>query len=156
MTASDRLLQTARACSPVILAALAVGALALAACGGEEPEPEPAEPLTGEEAELAEHFREKTALLWEIYNEYDIDGLEPLYEPGYWEEQESTLKRNIKPFESRGVTFDPEETSAPREIEPGKWQLKQKAHISSGGSVNMKFIYEQFGDEWLLTHAEAD
>ena len=48
-----------------------------------------------------------------------------------------------------------EETSPPREIEPGRWQIKQKASWD-GGSVNMEFIYEQIDGEWLLTYAETD
>ena len=137
------------------LTALAAAALTLGACGGDEPEPEPAAPLTGEAAEIADLLRAKTALLWDIYNTYEVEKLEPLYEPGYWLDQVDSLRSNIRPFESRGLTFTAEETSSPREIEPGKWQIKHKARYS-GGSVDMLFIYEKFGDEWLLTHAEAD
>ena len=40
------------------------------------------------------------------------------------------------------------------EIAPGKWETKHTARFD-GGLVNMVFVYEQFGEDWLLTYAEA-
>ena len=65
------------------------------------------------------------------------------------------LERNMAPFKDRGTVFVAEETSPPREIEPGKWEVKHTARFG-GSSVKMKFIYEQFDGEWLLTYAEVD
>ena len=109
----------------------------------------------GDPADLAAHLREKAMRLWEIYNTYDVDGLKVLYEESYWQEQEGSLRSNIRPFEQRGMTFEAEETSPPTEIEPGKWQIKHRARYP-GGSVTMVFIFEQFDGEWLFTHAEVD
>lgn len=61
----------------------------------------------------------------------------------------------MAPFESRGITFTAEETSSPRQIEPGRWELTHTARFG-GGSVSMRFIYERFDGEWLLTYAEAE
>ncbi len=164
MTARDCLLRAARARSlrqsgtvalVLVLAALAVAALA--ACGGDgDPEPPPpTEALSAEDAELAAHLSEKTMLLWEYYNNYDLESLRTLYEPNYWLSEEEELEHNMEPFEKRNIKFTAEETSPPTEIEPGIWQVKHKARFS-GGSLNMKFLYEQFDGEWLLTHAELD
>ncbi len=163
MTASDLLLRAARirpfrgrgAAGPALLVA-ALAVVALGACGGgEEEPPPPAEPLSEEDAAIAAHISEKTMLLWDIYNEYDLEGLRALYEESYWEAEKAELESNMAPFRSRGIQFTAEETSPPMEIEPGKWQVKHKARFS-GGSVNMKFIYEEFDGEWLLTYAETD
>ena len=160
------------------LAAIVALSLVLAACGGEEPTPTPTpaptatatatpqveptpddkapeEPAAAEPVDLPEHLREKTAQLWEVYNRYDADGLAAFYEPGYWAEEENQVRSNIQPFKSRGLLIAAEETSPPTEIEPGKWQIKQKASWLSG-SVKMVFIYEEFGGEWLLTYAETE
>ena len=164
MTARDRLLRAARARSrrqsgtvALVLALAALAVAASAACGGgEEPEPPPpTEPLSAEDAELAAHLSEKTMLLWEHYNNYDLESLRTLYEPNYWLSEEEQLRDDMKPFESRNIKFTPEETSPPTEIEPGIWQVKHTARFS-GGSVRMKFLYEEFDGEWLLTHAETD
>lgn len=164
MTDRDRLLRAARARSlrrsgtvALVLALAALAVAVLAACGGgEDPEPPPpTEPLSAEDAELAAQLSEKTMLLWEHYNNYDLESLRTLYEPSYWQSEEEQLRNDMKPFESRNIKFTPEETSPPTQIEPGKWQVKHTARFS-GGSVKMKFIYEQFDGEWLLTYAEID
>lgn len=138
----------------LVLAALAL--TAFAACGGGDPEPPPPqEPLTAEEQALAEHLRHKTAELWLVYNGHDVDGLRVFYEESYFESEEAELRRNMEFFESGKLVITAEETSPPTEIEPGRWQIKQKASWD-GGSVNMNFIYEQIDGEWLLTYAETD
>ena len=109
---------------------------------------------TSEEFDLGEHLREKTMQLWEVYNTYDVDGLKVFYEENYWNEQEKELRSNIEPFKNFGATITAEETSPPTEIELGKWEIKHTARFT-GGSVNIVFIYENFGGQWLLTYAEA-
>ena len=37
--------------------------------------------------DLAEHLRQKTAQMWDVYNSYDLDGLRAFYEESYWEEE---------------------------------------------------------------------
>ncbi len=105
-------------------------------------------------ADIVEHLRQRTMNLWEVYNTYDVDGLKVFYEENYWSEQEEILRLNMKSFESRDAKITAEETSAPTEIEPGKWETRHSASFSFG-SVKMVFIYEQFDGEWLLTYAEA-
>lgn len=136
-----------------MLVALAVAA---SACGNGAPEPAPAtEPLTADEAATAAYLSERTMELWVVYNAYDLEGLSDFYEESYWLEEEEQLRRDMAPFESRGITFTAEETSPPRQIEPGRWELTHTARFS-GGSVDMRFIYERFDGEWLLTYAEGD
>ena len=136
-----------------MLAALAVAA---SACGNGAPEPAPTtEPLTADEAETAAYLSERTMELWVVYNAYDLEGLSDFYEEGYWLEEEEQIRRDMTPFESRGITFTEEQTSPPRQIEPGRWELTHTARFS-GGSVNMRFIYERFDGEWLLTYAEVE
>ena len=159
------------------LAAIVALSLALAACGEEptptpaptptatatpEAEPTPADNASGEPdatpdepIDLPQHIREKTAQLWEVYNDYDADGLEVFYEPSYWAEEEKEVRSNLQPFRNFALEIRAEETSPPTEIEPGKWELRQTARWD-GGSVKMVFIYEEFGGEWLLTYAETD
>ncbi len=135
---------------------LGLALAASAACGGGEPEPRPpAQPRTAGEAETAAYLSERTMELWVVYNTYDLHGLSAFYEASYWLEEEEELQRNMAPFESRGVTFAAEETSPPRQIEPGRWEVRHTARFD-GGSVNMTFIYEHFDGEWLLTYAESD
>ncbi|MCY3604111.1 MAG: hypothetical protein OXH12_13640 [Chloroflexi bacterium] len=137
-----------------VLAALAVAALA--ACGGGEDEPPPpTEALSAEDAELAAYLSERTMELWEVYNTYVLDDLRQFYAASYWTTERQDLERNMAPFKDRGTVFVAEETSPPREIEPGKWEIKHTARFG-GSSVKMKFIYEQFDGEWLLTYAEVD
>ena len=164
MIARDRLLGTAQTFSlrqsgsvalVLVLAALAVAASAACGGGGDPEPPPPTEALSAEDAELAAHLSEKTMLLWEYYNDYNLESLRTLYEPNYWLSEEEELRHNMEPFEKRNIKFTAEETSPPTEIEPGIWQVKHKARFS-GGSVNMKFIYEEFDGEWLLVHAETD
>ncbi len=114
-----------------------------------------AEDASTEEFDLAEHLREKTMQLWEVYNTYDVDGLKIFYEENYWNEQEKELRSNMEPFKNFGATIAAEETSPPTEIEPGKWELKHHGSFSFG-SVDMVFIYEEFDGNWLLTHAESE
>ena len=103
--------------------------------------------------DLAEHLRQKTAQMWDVYNSYDLVGLRPFYEESYWEEEEE-LRSNTQPFKAVGITFEAEEMSPPTGIEPGKWEIRQTARFS-GGSVRMVFIYEEFDGKWLFTYAEA-
>ena len=103
--------------------------------------------------DLAEHLRQKTAQMWDVYNSYDLDGLRAFYEGSYWEEEEE-LRSNTQPFKAVGITFEAEEMSPPTGIEPGKWEIRQTARFS-GGSVRMVFIYEEFDGKWLFTYAEA-
>ena len=158
----------------ITLAAILALSLVLAACDAEptptptqEPtdtpqaEPTPAEEPTleptsasGEPTDLAEHLRQKTALMWETYNSYDLEGLRAFYEASYWAEEEEELRSNMEPFKIVGMTFEAEETSPPTEVEPGKWEIRQTARFA-GGSVKMVFIYEEFDGEWLFTYAEA-
>ena len=134
----------------------ALGLAALVACGGGEDEASaPTEPLTGEQQELAAHLSEKAMELWDIYNTYEVEALRRFYEASYWEDEKEEIRRNMEPFRNRGTVFEAEETSPPREIEPGKWQLKHKVRYS-GRSLDMTFVYEQFDGEWLLTYAEVD
>ena len=104
--------------------------------------------------DLAEHLRQKTAQMWDVYNSYDLDGLRAFYEESYWEEGEEELRSNTQPFKAVGITFEAEEMSPPTGIEPGKWEIRQTARFS-GGSVRMVFIYEEFDGKWLFTYAEA-
>ena len=127
------------------------------------PEPSQEEPESAEEAsredasagasDLVQFFSKKTMQLWEAYNAYDLDALKAFYEEGYWEEQEEEVRSNMQPFKDMGVKFTPEETSPPTETAPGEWEVKHTARFS-GGAVNMVFIYERFGEDWLLTYAE--
>ena len=130
--------------------------LALAACGsGEQASPAPTEPLSAEQQELANHLSARTMELWDVYNTYELEDLREFYEEGYWESEKDDIRRNMEPFKNRGTVFEAEETSPPREIEPGKWQLRHRARYN-GSSISMEFVYEQFDGEWLLTYAEVD
>ena len=107
-------------------------------------------------ADLPALIRDKTMQLWDVYNTYDVDGLEVFYAPSYWEEQEAALRTNIVTFQNAGAILTAEETSPPTEVSAGVWELRQ--FVTSGPSVAFPFrlVYEQFGDEWLLTFAELD
>ena len=164
MIASDRLPRVSRACSLRtggaswllwIMAALAVVALAACGGGGEDEPPPPTEALSAEHQELATYLSARTMELWDVYNTYVLEDLRQFYEESYWATERMDLERNMEPFASRGTVFEAEETSPPREIEPGKWEVKHTARFG-GSSVKMKFIYEQFDGEWLLTYAEVD
>ncbi len=156
------------------LAAILALSLVLAACGGSAatptPTPTPAptatatptpagntsgEAASGDSIDVAEHIREKTMRLWDVYNTYDVDALSAFYSEDYWGEEEEEVRSNIKPFESRGLTFTAEETSPPTEIAPGQWEIKHTARFP-GGLVYMVFVYEQFGEDWLLTYAKSE
>ena len=154
------------------LAAILALSLVLAACGGSAATPTPtpaptatatATPAGNESGEatpedsidIPEHIREKTMRMWDVYNTYDVDALSAFYSEDYWREEEEEVRSNIKPFESRGSTFTAEETSPPTEIAPGKWEIKQVARFP-GGAFNMVFVYEQFGEDWLLTYAKPE
>lgn len=145
-------------------------AFTLAACGGSSEdsppiEPTPAPPAPAAEAassggaaapepvDLVEHLRKKTFDLWETYNTHDADALKVFYSDDYWLEREEDIRSELQPFDRFGITIEAEETSAPMELEPGKWETR---HVGSFplGSVNMVFIYEEFNGEWLLTYAE--
>ena len=125
-----------------------------------QPAPTPAGNASGEAAsddpiDIVEHLREKTMRMWDAYNTHDPDALEVFYEENYWQKEKEELRANMQPFKSRGMTFTAEETSPPTEIAPGKWKTLHAASYA-GGVVNMVFIYEQFGGDWLLTYAEVE
>ncbi len=111
-------------------------------------ESDPTEPL-----DVAKHLLEKTSRLWEVYNMYDIDALETLYEPNYWSEQEAEVRSNMQSFKNFGIKLNPEEPAPPSEIAPGKWEIRQTVSFTQG-SINMVFVYEEFAGEWLLTYAQ--
>ena len=113
------------------------------------------EGASAEIVDLAEHLRERTMQLWEVYNTYDVDGLKVFYEENYWNEQEEELRSNMENFKNFGATITAKETSPPIEIAPGKWEMKHHGSFSVG-SVDMVFIYEVFDGNWLLTFAESE
>ena len=122
--------------------------------------PTPAENASGEAdsgdpIDMVEHLREKTMRLWDVYNTHDPDALEVFYEENYWKEEVEEIRSNMQPFKNLGLTFTAEETSPPTEIAPGKWETKHTARFT-GGLVNMVFIYEEFGGDWLLTYAKPE
>ena len=152
-----------RVTAPAAILALA---LVVVACGGsaETPTPTPAPTPTatptpagdassGGATGVAQHLSEKTMRMWDVYNTYDTDALSAFYSEDYWEEERESVRSNIRPFEERGLTFTAEETSPPTKIEPGRWEIRHTARFH-GGLVNMVFIYEEFGGEWLLTYAK--
>ncbi len=158
-----------------VLAATLALCLSLVACGGSDEgeapaevitTPAPAQPATAapaqgatvqassdESVDLVEHLRGKTFHLWEVYNTHDPDALAIFYSDDYWLEEKEEIRSNMQPFKSQGLLFTSEETSAPMEISPGKWETKHTARFP-GGLVNMVFIYEEFDGEWLLTFAK--
>ena len=109
----------------------------------------------GESLDVAEHLREKTMQMWEVYNAHDPDALKAFYEESYWKEKEEEIRSNMGPFKTFGISIKAEETSPPTEIAPGKWEIKHKGSFPLG-SVNMVFIYEEFEGHWLLTYAEDE
>ena len=115
----------------------------------------PEEAASGDTMDVAEHLREKTMQMWEVYNSHDLDALEAFYEENYWKDQEEELRSNMRPFKTFGITITAEETSPPTEIAPGKWEIKHIGRFTMG-SVNMVFIYEEFEGDWLLTYAEDE
>ena len=115
----------------------------------------PEEAASGDAIDIAEHLREKTMQMWEVYNSHDIDALEAFYEENYWKDQEEELRSNMRPFKTFGIKITAEETSPPTEIAPGKWETKHIGRFTMG-SVNMVFIYEEFEGDWLLTYAEDE
>ena len=114
-----------------------------------------AEAASGDAVNLVQHLRERTMAMWDVYNTYDADTLATFYEPGYWAEEEDEVRANIRPFRTFGAKVDPEETSPPTEIEPGRWETRHTGSFPFG-SVKMIFIWEQFDGEWLLTYAEVE
>ena len=143
-------------------AASATPATAPAASTAPQPEPTPAEdpPAETETAsadtgDLAEHLRDKTFRLWDVYNTHEPDALQVFYSDDYWAEEVEEIHQNMQPFKNLGLTFTSEETSPPMEIEPGKWETKHTARFE-GGEVRMVFIYEQFVEDWLLTYAKPE
>lgn len=122
--------------------------------------PTPAENASGEAdsddpIDIVEHLREKTMRLWDVYNTHDPDALEVFYEESYWKEEVEEIRSNMQPFKNLSLTFTAEETSPPTEIAPGKWETKHTARFT-GGLVNMVFIYEESGGDWLLTYAKPE
>lgn len=109
----------------------------------------------GDQIDVAEHLREKTMQMWEVYNTHDPDALKAFYEESYWKEKEEEVRSNMGPFKTFGITIKAEETSPPTEIALGKWEIRHKGSFPLG-SVNMVFIYEEFGGHWLLTYAEDE
>ena len=125
-------------------------------------EPTPDENASGDAAsgdaepiDVAEHLREKTMQMWEVYNTHDPDALKAFYEESYWKEKEEEVRSNMGPFKTFRITIKAEETSPPTEVAPGKWEIRHKGSFPLG-SVNMVFIYEEFDGHWLLTHAEDE
>ena len=155
------------------LAVILAVSLVLAACGGsgeeatgneatETPassvEKTPAEDAAGEAAagdpmDVAEHIREKTMRMWEVYNTHDLDALKAFYEESYWKEKAEEIRSNMKSFRSFGISITAEETSPPTETAPGKWEIRHTGSFPMG-SVDMVFIYEKIGADWLLTYAQ--
>lgn len=115
----------------------------------------PAEAASGGAPDLVEHLRERTMQMWAVYNTYDVDALGTFYEESYWQEEEDEVRANLRPFRTFGAKIDPEETSPPTEIAPGKWETRHDASFPFG-SVKMIFIWEEFDGEWLLTYAEPE
>lgn len=105
--------------------------------------------------DIGEHLRERTGLMWEAYNSHDLDKLRVFYEESYWREQEETVASNMRPFRTFGVAIQPEETSPPTEIAPGRWEVRHTGHFPLG-SVKMIFIWEESDGAWLLTYAEPE
>ena len=118
-------------------------------------EPTPDATASGDQTGVAGHLREKTMRMWEAYNSHDLDKLKPFYEESYWKSEEEELRSNMRPFKTFGITIKAEETSPPTEIAPGKWEIRHTGRFTMG-SVNMVFIYEKFGEDWLLTYAEDE
>lgn len=167
----------------VALAVILALAIAAAACGGSDDDPAaetaptdasagdapttaqtaPATPREtpaadgddGGLTDLVAYLRGKTMDLWDAYNTHDPNALKAFYAPTYWAEEEESIHSNMEPFRLSGEIITAEETSPPTEIEPGKWEVRHAATFSFG-SLNMVFIYEDFGGEWLLTYAEAE
>ncbi len=122
--------------------------------------PTPAGDASGQAAaddptKTAEYLRDRTMRLWEVYNTHDLDALKAFYEESYWSEKEEEIRSDMQPFKLFGVSIEAEETSPPTEVSPGKWETKHVGRFPLG-SVNMVFVYEEFGGEWLLTYAEAE
>jgi len=110
---------------------------------------------SGDSIDLVEHLRARTMQMWDVYNTYDIDALKAFYEESYFLEEEDELRANIRPFRTFGAKVDPEETSPPMEIAPGKWETRHTGSFPFG-SVKMIFIWEEFDGVWLLTYAEPE
>ena len=162
----------------VALAVIFALSLVLAACGGSDDDGADASSADGSSAtaqtapaappetpaadgdddgltDLVAYLRGKTMDLWDVYNTHDPDALKVFYEATYWAEEEESIHSNMEPFKRTGETITAEETSPPTEIEPGKWEVRHAATFSFG-SLDMVFIYENIGGEWLLTYAEAE
>ena len=93
------------------------------------------------------------AHLWEVYNLYDGEALKALYEENYWAEREEQVLYDLANFEKFELKITPEELTPPTETAPGKWETAHRGYFL-GGSVDVVFIFEEFGGEWLLTLAE--
>ena len=124
------------------------------------PVPSPAESAPTESAaatdapfDVAAHLSAKTMELWDVYNTHDLDALKAFYAEAYWAEKAEEVESEMRPFRTFGINITGEETTAPTEIEPGKWEVWHKASFTLG-SLTMLFIYEEFDGEWLLTYAE--
>ena len=158
----------------VALAVILALSIAAAACGGSDDgadasstndgspaaaQTAPAAPRETPAADgltdLVSYLRGKTMDLWDAYNTHDPNALKVFYEASYWAEEEESIHSNMEPFKRTGETITAEETSPPTEIEPGKWEVRHAAAFSFG-SLDMVFIYENIGGEWLLTYAEAE
>ncbi|MCY4616040.1 MAG: hypothetical protein OXC71_06580 [Chloroflexi bacterium] len=130
-----------------------------AAADTPESEPTPAgsesDEAAPDPAALAEHLRERTMQMWDVYNTHDPDTLKAFYEPGYWAAEEEEVRSNMNPFRTFGIEIRAEETSPPTEIAPGKWEIRHTGHFPLG-SVKMVFIWEEFEGEWLMTYAEVE
>lgn len=133
---------------------------AQAATGTPQPTPTADGDASGETAPadpaaVAEHLRERTMQMWDVYNTHDPDLLKAFYEASYWAAEEEEVRSNMRPFRNFGIEIRAEETSPPTEIAPGKWEIRHTGHFPLG-SVKMVFIWEEFEGEWLLTYAEVE
>ena len=103
--------------------------------------------------DVAAHLSARTMELWDVYNTHDLDALKAFYAEAYWAEKAEEVESEMQPFRTFGISITGEETSAPMEVEPGKWEVWHDANFTLG-SLTMLFIYEEFDGEWLLTYAE--
>ena len=108
--------------------------------------PESASAPADAPSDTAEVIRQRMADLWEVYNLYDGEALKALYEENYWAEREEKVLYDLANFEKFELT-------PPTETAPCKWETAHRGYFL-GGSVDVVFIFEEFGGEWLLTLAE--
>ena len=93
--------------------------------------------------------------LWDVYNTHDVDALKAFYEESYWQKRKEDIQSDMQPFKIFGMTITAEEAAPPREIAPGKWEIR---HLGSFGvgTVNMVFVYEEVDGEWMIIFDEGE